>query len=619
MPDNKTVSEGDTLDIEAGVVAKVTVDDETSDVDYTFEFSGEGVEITTTTATGAAITFSNAGEYTIVGKLIVEGEEVASDEMTVKVNPVVVFDHYFTEIDESLVETSDLLVKTDDSSVFTKNTNVVSNFDDVYIIECASVEEARYVYSYYVDKVDSISDLSKVISIATDENDEDVADLDELNDGNDVIAQLNEAVEETETTDYSDYIALIDTGADADVNFSVVGDDTGDSNGHGSRMLELIKSENPDAKVMSIRVFDGSTTDAASVYAGIKLAITNNVKIINLSLVGSDVEKNVIVKEVIQEAIDKGIVVIGAAGNYNLPANKFIPGCIEGAIIIGAANEDGTKRANSNYNVDYYVIADSTSEATAIFTGLYSAGITESSKLFSSDFQPTIIEEPVEPEDRDLSDLDGNLFIKAFIEETGYDYVIDADGNFSIYVPEEEYDEHELDGFGARTWTSHTDTWKLTTTYTYKTRHQLTNGSWSDWANETGGLSPDGKTSNQIFVTVNWTLTKSTDDTVKATYTGKSNKTETFTTSTNGVSSYIDGAKQDAYRNAAAKASENIVTVTDYGGIRNASELTGNISVGGLTQTYQTTSQHQVYKGSADAWCWNYIYLNMTKYCSIVK
>ncbi len=155
--------------------------------------------------------------------------------MTVKVNPIVVFDHYFTEIDESLVETSELLVKTSDSSVFTKNTNVVSNFDDVYIIECASVEEARYVYSYYVDKVDSISDLSKVISIATDENNEDVADLDDLNDGNDVLAQLNDTVEDTKDIDYSDYIALIDTGADnADVKFSVVGDDTGDVNGHGT-------------------------------------------------------------------------------------------------------------------------------------------------------------------------------------------------------------------------------------------------------------------------------------------------------------------------------------------------------------------------------------------------
>ena len=115
------------------------------------------------------VTCNKAGEYTIVGKLIVDDEEVASDEMTVKVNPIIVFDHYFTDIDESLVETSSLLVKTSDSSVFTKNTNVVSNFDDVYVIECASVEEARYVYSYYVDKVDSISDFSKVMSIATDE------------------------------------------------------------------------------------------------------------------------------------------------------------------------------------------------------------------------------------------------------------------------------------------------------------------------------------------------------------------------------------------------------------------------------------------------------------------
>ena len=430
LPDNTTVSEGDTLEIEAEVVAKVTIDEETKDVDYTFEFSGEGVNIETKTATGAAITFDKAGEYTIVGKLIVEDEEVASDEMTVKVNPIVVFDHYFTEIDESLVETSDLLVKTSDSSVFTKNTNVVSNFDDVYIIECSSVEEARYVYSYYVDKVDSISDLSKVISIATDENDEDVADLEDLNDGNDALAQLNEEVENTEDTDYSDYIALIDTGADdADVKFSVVGDDVNDSNGHGSRMLELIKNENPNAKVMSIRVFDGSTTDAASVYAGIKLAIENDVKIINLSLVGSDVEKNAIVKDVIQEAIDKGIVVIGAAGNYNISATKFIPGCIEDVITVGAANSNGTKKSNSNYDVDYYVVADSTSEATAIFTGLYSNGINEDSRLYGSDLNPTRIITPI-------TDLPEGY---EWLNGIPWEFTIHDDGSVGFKIPIDEY------------------------------------------------------------------------------------------------------------------------------------------------------------------------------------
>ena len=430
LPSDKTVSEGDTLDIVAEVVAKVTVNEETEDVEYTFEFSGEGFDIEVKSATSAAITFNNAGDYTLVGKLIVEDEEVASDEMTVKVNPIVVFDHYFTEIDESLVETSDLLVKTSDSSVFTKNTNVVSNFDDVYIIECSSVEEARYVYSYYVDKVDSISDLSKVISIATDENDEDVADLDDLNDGNDALAQLNEEVENTETTDYSDYIALIDTGAnDADVKFSVVGNDVNDSNGHGSRMLELIKGENPDAKVMSIKVFNGDKTDAASVYAGIKLAMANDVKIINLSLVGSDVEKNAIVKDVIQEAINNGIVVIGAAGNYNLPATKFIPGCIDDVIVIGAANEDGTKQSNSNYNVDYYVVADSTSEATAMYTGMYSAGITEDARLYTGDFTPT---KPIELIDE-----------YAWLEGIDIDYIINEDGTITFIFPEDLIDDFE--------------------------------------------------------------------------------------------------------------------------------------------------------------------------------
>lgn len=452
LPSDKTLSEGDTLDIEATVVAKVTENDETKDVDYTFEFSGEGVDIETKSATGAAITFNKAGEYTIVGKLIVDDEEVASDEMTVKVNPIVVFDHYFTDIDESLVETSSLLVKTSDSSVFTKNTNVVSNFDDVYVIECASVEEARYVYSYYVDKVDSISDFSKVMSIATDENDEDVADLDNLNDGNDAIAQLNDAVEDTENIDYSDYIALIDTGADdANVKFSVVGDDVNDSNGHGSKMLDLIKDENPNAKIMSIKVFNGSTTDAASVYAGIKLAIENDVKIINLSLVGADVEKNAIVKEAIQEAIDKDIVVIGAAGNYNLSATKFIPGCIDDVITIGAANSDGTKKSASNYDVDYYVVADSTSEATAIFTGIYSNGITEDSRLYNGDLNPTITIDPIVNE----KDPWGTAWANAV---EGGTPVYDEDGNvITIELPVEMMYGPDFNGFSTATTYSYTD------------------------------------------------------------------------------------------------------------------------------------------------------------------
>lgn len=333
-------------------------------------------------------------------------EEVKEPEPTEEPSPtpivLIEFDHYYSEITESAVNTPELMIKTSNPDVFTKNTNVISNYDDVYIIECASVQEARYVYSYYINKVDFISDLSEVMTLASDgeeKHEDDVADLENLNESEDAISQLNEIVPEVQKVDYSDYIALIDTGANADVNFSVVGENTDDDNGHGTKMLELIKSANPNAKVMSIKVFNGSTTTVADVYAGIKLAIESEVKVINLSLVGANIQKNAILKEIIQEALNKGIIVIGAAGNNNTNAKNYIPGCIDGVIVVGAVNEDGTKYSTSNYNASVYVVATSTSEATAIYTGLYTANHLDDGRIFATLKDPNEnppIDEPIE-------------------------------------------------------------------------------------------------------------------------------------------------------------------------------------------------------------------------------
>ena len=387
LPDDTSIYEGESVSVAANVVATATtVENEeeiTENVDYTFEFLVDDAFFTDSTT--MTYTFSNAGTYTITGNLLVDGEVVASDSMDVTVNiGFVEFDHYYTDIDESLVQTTELFVQTSNSSVFTRNTNVISRFDDVYIISFDDVQTARYAYSYYVDKVDNITDLSQVMSIATDENSDDVADMSNVNNGADAIANLNDI----SVQDYSGYIALIDTGApDAAAQFSVIGDDLTDYNGHGTAMYNYILEENPNAQVMSIKVFDGSNANAADVYAGIRLAIDSNVSVINLSFVGADLERNAIVKDIIQEAIDKGIVVIGAAGNYNLDATQFIPGCIEGVITVGAANADGTKYGSSNYNADLYVIATSTSEATARYTGIYTAGI-DSDKVFYNLDQP---------------------------------------------------------------------------------------------------------------------------------------------------------------------------------------------------------------------------------------
>lgn len=423
----KMVSEEPEVEVTVETSATSETSDETSSVETTepsdtsadFTIIAETEDLTETEADVTEVTeetvISSETNTDPTDETVVESEETEETEEVEEIE-YVVFDHYYTEIDENLVNTSELFVVTTDSSVFTRNTNVVSNYDDAYIISCDSVEEARFVYSYYVDKVAFITDMSDSISVCTDdenvedieettepveveetsaetateetevtetdettattavtEQEPDIADLSDLNNGDDAIANLNDI--DTVHNDFSGYIALIDTGADATANYSVIGDDTSDNNGHGSQMLGYILEENPYANVVSIKVSEDGNASAADIYAGFRLAIDLNVSVINFSMTGLDREQNAIIKTIIQEALDAGIVVIGSAGNNGVSAKIFIPGSIDGVITIGAVDEYGIKIARSNYNADYYVVANSTSEAAARYTGIYTAGL----------------------------------------------------------------------------------------------------------------------------------------------------------------------------------------------------------------------------------------------------
>lgn len=285
----------------------------------------------------------------------------------------IVFDHLYSDVNTTCINTSKLFVEASDPTVFTRNTTVESNYENIYIISFSSVEEARYAYSYYIDKVSFITDLSNAVTLAeneSSESEEDIADLSGVNEGSDAIANLNDI----SARNYSGYIALIDSGANADVNLDVTGTGVSDNVGHGSRMLQFIREENPDAKVLSIKAFNGRSANVADVYAAIKLAIESKVSVINLSFVAVDNEYNEILRAVIQEALNNGITVIGAVGNYSSSAKNFISGCLGGVISVGAVNDDGTLYKTSNYNADLYVVAESTSEASARYSGIYTSG-----------------------------------------------------------------------------------------------------------------------------------------------------------------------------------------------------------------------------------------------------
>ena len=201
------------------------------------------------------------------------------------------------------------------------------------------------------------------------------------------ISAMNDAAGETtpvNTTDSDKVIALIDTGANESANIiervSLIDDVMVGSNSHGDDMVKAIVSQNENAKIISIRALgdDGQGT-VSSIIAGIEYAINQKADIINLSLYARANLANEVVKTEIEKAINNGIEVVGAAGNDCANAKNYIPGSIDAAWIIGACDEFGFRISFSNYGetVDYNVIAKSTSEAAAKFSGYISKFGTE--------------------------------------------------------------------------------------------------------------------------------------------------------------------------------------------------------------------------------------------------
>ena len=148
----------------------------------------------------------------------------------------------------------------------------------------------------------------------------------------------------------------------------MLGDDPDDDNGHGNRMIREMRSVDPNVQILSVKALDadGKGT-ASSIYAAIEYAISQDVKIINLSVSAYVRADNACIREVIEKAADRGIIVVGAAGNAGKNVRYYIPGNIEAALIAGACDENGKRLSSSNYGetVDCLVAAPSTSEASA--------------------------------------------------------------------------------------------------------------------------------------------------------------------------------------------------------------------------------------------------------------
>ncbi len=284
-----------------------------------------------------------------------------------------------TEVCPEEIDASELpyriLVAAQDEDILTDGV-IISGYDGVYLIGYDSEEKRAEGYEYYSSAAAFAEYDDDIFEIADEEMTEDAEETAEVINKDDALTALTE-LDESDAADISKLIAVIDTGdngkaADA---VSVIGESVSDDNGHGSMVIDTILEENPNAKILSIKAFgsDGKAKPS-DIYAAVRYAMDNNAEIINMSFSAFSTAENTIVKDIISEAAAEGITIVGAAGNKGKELKYFIPGSIEEAEIVGAVDKDKNFLSTNNYGatLDWLTYGESSSEAAARFTGIYS-------------------------------------------------------------------------------------------------------------------------------------------------------------------------------------------------------------------------------------------------------
>lgn len=187
--------------------------------------------------------------------------------------------------------------------------------------------------------------------------------------------------------DKTPIIAIVDTGIDYNhedlrdvmwrkngtVGFDVFDNDTDpmDENGHGTHVAGLAAASNQNAvgvagvgkaQLMAVRVLDATGTTSTQILVnGILWAVDQGADVINLS-VGSNVrDYSVILREALNYALSKNVVVIAAAGNENRLLSETVrvePAGLgkdlNGMITVGSLDTStGRKSLFSNYSPEY--------------------------------------------------------------------------------------------------------------------------------------------------------------------------------------------------------------------------------------------------------------------------
>lgn len=142
-----------------------------------------------------------------------------------------------------------------------------------------------------------------------------------------------------------------------------------DTHGHGTQVAGVIAAEANNARgisglvgqydvsILPLKVLgDNGKGKSSAIIEAINYAIAKRVDVVNLSLGGASY--SAIENEVIQRAIDAGIIVIAAIGNEAEKGNPInYPAAYNNVIAVGAVNERNEKSYFSNFNQYVQLVA----------------------------------------------------------------------------------------------------------------------------------------------------------------------------------------------------------------------------------------------------------------------
>jgi hypothetical protein len=188
-------------------------------------------------------------------------------------------------------------------------------------------------------------------------------------------------------------IALMDTGIDTEklgIDIAEGYDFTGgvdytDLIGHGTRVASVIMGEGgiaPEAEIMALKVFDNfARTTAEIVAAAIRHAADNAADILVMPFTFMPVTQ--IVREAIDYAVEKGVILITAAGNRGVEVPVYSLAAQRGVISVGAMDADAQLSEWSNYGAfvdllapwDVVNLEGAEDEAGTSFSAAFMAGI----------------------------------------------------------------------------------------------------------------------------------------------------------------------------------------------------------------------------------------------------